>query len=721
MAEQNPKQSLKKIIMVFLILSLSGGGLIVYGFVKTQAVNGQYWRQRSKERRTTELRDAAKRGDIYSSDGKTLATTIVVCDLYIDLGYREVKDNDKVALRNKKNKIVYDTTIKHDDFVKNLDTVCLLISQAIPNMSKAECRHKILSERKKQHPNQCFLVARNIPYTAWLQLKEVKGWGRGIIEHVDDKDVRHHMRVRIYDNLGANVIGFRNGMLDRYTGLEGYYDSILRGQDGKYIGRRLTRGVWLPETPIQPKIDGQHITATIDTRYQDIAEQALRQTLAQRNASSGCVVLMEANTGYVLAMANLSRDTARRGYFEQLDRNIACSDRLHPGSTFKSVVVAAAMNDDSIRIDTNMRLRSNVKNFDGTEQGEIKDEHVVGDTISLAEAVIYSSNVAMAELGWKFYRNSRSRFVDQVRHVFPSEILNLDLKTNEYRQRINNPRPNRDFLNLCFGYSTAVSPMQLLTFYNAIANGGQMMKPLFCRSIIIDDDVTEIKPVELKEHTLNRASVEFLRNTLQRVVTEGTATSVKGTTYGIAGKTGTAKVKVEEGSANDAFFVGFFPAEKPKYTCLVLIRNTYSSGGAAAAPVMKRVADGVMALDKELGKAKMDRIDWNTPESKRVPSTVKGYMPDIKASYKKMDIDFQLADSTYRWVTYKEQFQNYSPRTDIMPNCVGMTIKDAMRLLDELGIKTRFSGYGRVVSQQPTARTPIRRGNTAVLTLKADK
>ncbi|MBQ4377403.1 MAG: transpeptidase family protein [Bacteroidales bacterium] len=713
-------------LAVFLTFSVIGGGLLLYGLIKTQGVNGEFWREKSKERRTADLSDPARRGDIYSSDGKTLATTITVCDLYIDLGYREVKTADKVAQRDKNNKIVYDTTIKRADFVRYLDTVCLLIHEAVPSTSKAEWRRKLVAERSKQRPNQCFLVARNIPYTSWLKLKEVKGWGRGVIEQVEDKedinkskDVRHHMRMRIYDNLAGNVIGFKNGMLDCYTGLEGYYDSILRGQDGLYEARRLTRGVWLPETPKRAKVDGQHITATIDTRYQDIAEQSLRQALTDRHATSGCVVLMEASTGYVLACANLCNDTSNRSrYIERIDRNMACSDRMHPGSTFKTVVVAAAMNDDSVHVDTNMRLRSNYKNFDGTEQGEIKDEHPVGDTISLAEAVIYSSNVAMADFGWKLYRKRRSAFKSQVQRVFPSEILHLDVRTNESRQRINNLRPNRDFLNFCFGYSTAVSPMQLITFYNAIANDGRMMKPLFCRSIITDNGVTEIKPIEMEDHRLNLASVQFLRNTLQRVVSDGTATSIRGTSYGIAGKTGTAKVNVEEGSTNDAFFVGFFPAEQPKYTCLVLIHNTYSSGGAASAPVLKRVADGVMALDKDLGKVKMDRLDWKTADADRVPSTVKGYMPEIMASYKRMDMPFALADSNYRWVTYQEDFQNYSPRTDIMPNCVGMTIKDAMRLLDELGIKVRFSGYGRVKSQQPKARTPIRRGNTAVLTLE---
>ena len=704
-------------LAVFLTFSLTGGGMLLYGFVKTQALNGKQLREQSELRKKAELRDAAKRGDIYSTDGKTLATTIVVCDLYLDLGYRVVKDADNVPQKDADGHIIHDTTIKRAAFVKYLDTISQMIGDAVPTMTAAEAKRKIVNERRKAKPSQCFLIARNIPYTSWLEMRNIIGWRRGIIEQVDDHEVRHQMRVRIYDNLAGNVIGFRNGMLDYYTGLEGYYDTILRGQDGIYECRRLTRGVWLPDRPKQEKIDGGHITATIDTRYQDLADQSLRLALAERKGTSGCAILMEAKTGYVLACANLTADTMTHRFAERIDRNIACSDRLHPGSTFKPIVLAAMMNDDSITIDTNIRLRARVKNFDGTPEGELTDEHAIGDTITLAEAIIHSSNVAMADLGWAYYRRNRKHLVEQVRSVFPGDALMIDLRTPESRQVINDMRYTRDFLNLCFGYSTAVSPLQLLTFYNAIANDGRMMKPLFCRSIITERGTTTVKPVVMKEKAFDKATSRYLKSTLRRVVSEGTATSIRNNSYGIAGKTGTAKVHPTGFSANDAFFVGFFPADEPKYTCLVLIRNTFSSGGAAAAPVVRRIADGVMALDKEMGKIKMDQLEWDTPAASRVASNKKAYAAEVAEAYDRIDADFPLADSTYVWITYQDGFHNYSPRTDIMPNCNGMTIKDAMRLLNGMGMNVKFTGCGKVVSQEPRARTPIRKGNTAWLTL----
>lgn len=703
-------------LSIFLLLTLGGGGLMLFGFIRTQGVEGDYWRQRSKERIVSEMRDPAQRGDIYSADGKTLATTIVVCDLYLDLGHRQVRDRDGKPLYNTKGEPRIDTSISEKYFVAGLDSICMIIHEGAPSKSVKAIKEKLLAERAVEKPKQCMLIARNFPYTKWLELRQVTGWRRGIVEQVDDKDVRHHMRIRIYDNLGGNVVGMSYGLEERYTGLEGYYDSILRGQDGVFECRRLTRGTWLPERVVTQKIDGGNITSTIDTRYQDIAEQALRDALTQRNASQGCVVLMETATGYVKACSNLALDST--GHFRELaDKNIACSDRRQPGSTFKTVVLAAIMNSDSIKMDTSILLRARVKRFDNTPQGELTDEHAIGDTITVADAIIHSSNVAMADLGWKYYRKERNALSHEVRKVFPGQILNIDLRTPESKQRINNLRYTRDFLNFCFGYGTAVSPMQLLTFYNAIANNGRMVKPLFCQSYEVDGKTTEINVPVVLEQGMSRETAQYLQRTLRRVVTEGTATSIKNTSYGIAGKTGTAKINATGYSANDAYFVGFFPIDRPKYTCLVMINNTMSSGGAAAAPVMKRVADGVMALDKELGNIMMETLSWETPEESRTPFTSKGFRSDIADYYNRLDIPFALADSNYRWVTYNEGYHNYSPRTDIMPNCKGMTAKDAIRLLNELGMKVKFSGYGRVSAQQPKPHTPIKRNTTAILTL----
>lgn len=724
--------SLKKMVTIFLLIAMSGCALLLYGFIKTQAVEGNYWRQKSKERRISELRDPARRGDIYSSDGKSLATTITVCDLYLDLGYRKVVDSDNVPKKDRHGNVKIDTAISRQAFAAKIDTICLLLHQGNPRLSRAEYKQRIVNERSKPNPRQCFLVAKNIPYTTWLSLRQVEGWRRGIIQHTIDEngnyqDVCHQMRIRIYNNLGANAIGFRNGEKDIYTGLEGHYDSILRGQDGIYIGRRLTKGTWLPtltndsltvnETRQQPKIDGGSIVSTIDTRHQDIAEKALRQALQRTNAKAGCVVLMEVSTGYVLACANLHKDPGTQNYSEHIDGNLACSGFLQPGSTFKTVIAAAALSDDSLRIDTTLRLRAKYKKFDETPEGEIKDEHDYGDTLTLAEALIHSSNVAMAELGWQFYRTRRTHLLEQVKQVFPTEALYLDLRTNEKAQKLSTLRYTRDLTNFCYGYGTAVSPLQLLTFYNAIAADGRMVKPLFCKSITTAEGTTTLRPVVLRQHAFSKKTAQYLQGVLKRVVTEGTAQNISNNNYGIAGKTGTAKIKAQGFSSNDSYFVGYFPADKPKYSCIVLIDSTYGSGSSAAAPVFKRVADGTMALDKEMGRIKLGQIEWNTPQASRIPNCKKGYLTDIALNYKQLDIDFPMADSSFRWVAYHDGFMPYEPKANIMPDCTGMTIKDAIRLLADMGITARFSGCGKVVRQTPKPRTPIRKGNTATLEL----
>lgn len=713
--------------MFYLLLTVVGGIAIIASIVNIQWVHGDEWRARGLKREAGLRTDPARRGNIYSSDGKVLATTVTECDFYLDL---------------------VPTGISDSNFALYLDTVCMMLSEANPEHSVEYYRDRIATERAQEHPRRCFLVERRIPYSVWQSIGRLPGWRVGVVKQVDGRSVIRQVRAHIYGNMAGNTIGFDNARdKGTYTGLEGAYDSILRGQDGIFNCRRLTKGIWLPDEPrerkevpqrtdndkidtvvVQNKVDGQSIISTIDTRYQDIAENSLKKALRQYGGTAGCAILMEMETGYVLACANLALDTAKHDYLEVRDRNVAVSDVYEPGSTFKTVILTAMLNDKEISIDTSMKVKAVYKDFGG-KNGEIKDTHRKRDSLSVKEVMEESSNVGMSELGWMFYNKRRNRLVDLVKGMFPYENLHLDVNAGEYNTWVNDVNAsNRDFLNFCYGYSTAVSAMRLITFYNALGAGGRMVKPLFCKAIINGSKVREVKPVVLNKQICSKESAALMKELLEAVVENGTGNNIKNNTYGIAGKTGTAVHSYRDKTRYNGSFAGFFPSENPRYTCLVMIENSPAYGRQAAL-VFKAISDCVVAVDKRLSEGAV-KSAWPTlmadsTKAQQLPVLEKGNQKEIERVYKLIGQTYRTSDPSSEWVYYRTatdsvpgSYVPYSPAEGKVPNCYGMSAKDAVALLKEQGFKARVAGYGKVTSQLPKAGTVARQGTTVKVTLK---
>ena len=704
------KKQLQRMTMVYILLMVAGF-FVVGGFIKIQLVERKMWMDIAEKHEAEEIKDEARRGNIYSSDGKIMATTIPICNLYVDMGSRLVYDKKgNVAKDSTREKILPDSL-----YWPVIDSVCAMLGElGRPGRDAQYYKERFENERAKAKPSRCFLIERNIPYTTWDKIVHFNGWGRYVVKLMGDgTSVIRQSREHIYGNLAENCIGFGYNDHRLSTGLEGYYNSVLAGQDGLYECRRLTRGVWIPVTAVddegqsasdtlardkqkRERIDGADIVATIDTRYQDIAETALRQALHRSGGtsrSSGCAILMEAQTGYVLACSNLAWDSIYGEYRELPDKNIACSDLYNPGSTIKTVLLTAMMNDSSIVIDTAMRIRACVKNFTGRQDGEIKDDHFLykdkerkirKDTISLKEAITISSNVAMCELGWQNYNDRRNELKRLMERVFPYDILHLDLKTGEYKPIVNDiTLSQRDFLGLCFGYAQSISAMQLITFYNALANGGKMMKPLFCKAIIKNGERQEIKPVVMRESICDKKSLKTLNDLLVNVVEHGTGDNIKDNSYGIAGKTGTS-VNLNSPGVFNASFAGYFPAENPRYTCLVVVKNVPAYGRSAAAPVFKKISDCVVALDNRLENGK---IEVGSRSGRK-----------------------QLHTVAAKSATRGEE--------GVVPECRNMTVREAIATLESCGLRAKFEGRGRVVSQNYTKGTKLKTGSTVRLSLR---
>ena len=481
---------------------------------------------------------------------------------------------------------------------------------------------------------------------------------------------------------------------------------------------------------LRGKVDGRDIVSTIDTRYQDIAESSLRNALRRFGGSAGCAVLMEMETGYVLACANLAVDTSVHDYLEVRHRNVAISDVYEPGSTFKTIILTAMLNDPAVKIDTAMMLRAGYKNFGG-KYGEIKDDHTLNgrDSLNVREVIEQSSNVGMSDLGWQLYANRRDTLRMLVERMFPYGKLNPDVKAKEYDTYINNLHAsNRDFLNFCYGYSTRISALQLITFYNGLGAEGRMVKPQFCKGVMVGDRLVVNKPIVLNPRMCSRESALMMRTMLEGVVERGTGNNIKNNTYGIAGKTGTAVNNYANRHSYNASFCGFFPSENPRYTCLVVLeRIPYY--GRQAAEVFKAISDCVVAVDKRLSdgavKSVWPKLEEDSLKATQRPVVARGDQSGMRRLYKMLRQPFPSSDSSSRWVVYREgndstvgQYVPYVPAEGLVPNCGGMTAKDAVELLQTMGYRARIKGYGKVVGQQPAAGSSTKQGSIVVLTMK---
>lgn len=724
--KRNNKALFTKMLVLYLLLVLVVGGAMLASTIKTQVVDGDMWREKAKAREEIERIEPARRGTIFSSDGKVLATTVPVCDLCLDLG----RWPRMTAQDREKNPKQYKDYVKRDSaFCANVGVVCRILHTQFPAKSEQYFRDRIMNEYNKAKRSRCLYVARRVPYSQWETIRKLPGWGGYVVNKTAEGSVTSYIRAHIYGNLGENTIGLHYKTPDKegYTGLEGYYDSVLRGKDGKYICRRLTLGTWLPmedgdvpdedSTLIQHRVDGKSIVATIDTRYQDIAESALRSSMNQYGGQAGCAILMEVKTGYVLACSSLTRDTMGQ-LRENLWSNVACSDSYEPGSTFKTVVMTSMFNDKKIALDTAKRVRAGgVKRY-STTSGEINDGHgYATDTSSLPGVLAKSSNVGMCELAWEYYRNRRDDMKKGIEDIFPFGRMHPDIEVLEPNTRAGKLSSDRDFLNMSYGYSATVTPLQLITFYNAIANDGRMVKPLFCREILEGGRSRQIKPIELNAKVCSPEVAAQMRAMLVGVVEHGTGNNIRNAVYGIGGKTGTTQ-GISDKSIKNSSFVGFFPAENPRYTCLVLVERTSIAGRYAAAPVFRKISDCVVAFDKELGSIRLS-------DSGRVerPVATKAPRGQMESIHRLLGLPFVVVDSTTPtpWTFYDNAaggYVNYRVPSGVVPDCSGMTVRDAMRLLHDAGLKTRFRGQGKVVSQSPQPRTPVKQGATVTLELK---
>lgn len=645
------------------------------------------------------------RGNIFARDGSLLASSIPIFEIRMDLSTEVVSD------------IL---------FTSKIDSLSMLLSQLFSDKDPRTYKSDLQKARKEG--NRYFLVKNNIRYEELKKLKEfpIFRLGRfrgGLIV------IRKTSRELPYKELARRTIGFENPVESIYVGLEGAYSQVLIGEGGLQLKRRISNGDWIPvgdRPEVEPR-DGMDIITTIDINIQDLAHTALAMHLQTHQAYQGCAILMEVNTGEIRAIANLRYDPTDGKYKELF--NYSIGESVEPGSTFKLASVIAALETGKVRLSDYYFVGNGSVQY---HNRTMKDVHRPDSSyISVREIFEESSNVGISRLITSLFGQHPEAFVESLKKMSLGESLGIEIP-GEGKPRIKDPKDKRYWYGtslpwMSIGYELSLTPLQILSLYNAIANDGVMVKPLFVSEIKQGGQTIEkFGPVVINPSICSKTTLDAVKSLLEGVVTDGTAKILKDTNYRIAGKTGTALVADDNrGYAQkryNASFVGYFPADNPKYSCIVVVNRPQSGkiyGGAVAAPVFKEIANKVYATQ-------LDIHDLHHPKVKTalyLPISTTGYYQDIRESLSSLSYNIVQPKNAVDWVTtdsthYLVVLKPISFDPDTVPDLTGMTAKDAVYLVEGAGLNPSIQGKGLVFSQAPSAGSPLVKGSEIMLILE---
>ena len=633
-----------------------------------QWVEGDYYRKLAKERTVRNFVIPANKGNVYSADGSLLATSIPNYEIRFDA-----------------------VTPKAEAFEKNVKPLSDSLAAVL---GKPSSYFQNELRKARANKNRYYLIARNLSYTEYFKIKGFPlfnlGSNKGGII-IEQETVRKHPIGKIAER----TIGYErtnsNGTSDG-KGIEWAYRKYLNGKDGKILKQKIAKGQWKPLRDINevdPQ-DGYDVISTIDVFIQDIAHHALLKQLEDYKADHGCVVVMETSTGQVKAISNLGRGKDGT-YYETT--NYAVAESHEPGSTFKLVDLMAILEDKVADTSTVFDSNGGEIRYSGKA---VRDSHKGGyGKISLARGFEVSSNTVMVQAVYNNYKNNPSKFVNHVDSYGLNRKLGLDLK-GEGMPVIPQPK-DKNWSNIslpwmAFGYGVSVTPMQTLTFYNAVANNGEMVKPQFVSEIKEwNKTIKKIDKVVLNPKVCSQETILKLKAVLLNVVKKGTASKLYSKDFSMAGKTGTAAVNYAKDGGSGKYyassFVGYFPADHPKYSCIVVVHkpstvNNNYYGADVAGPVFKRIAQKIFT--------------------------------DAPSTNKIKNLDRKIPKQENNYDSYFVKSQMKSP---LIPNVKGMSGMDALALLENLGLKVKVTGIGKVKKQSLQAGQNIVKNTTILLEL----
>lgn len=699
------KEFLARVYIMALLLC-GVAATLMYKTAKISVWEGEYWREKGDSLYLKYVPVVADRGDILAADGSLLVTSLPYFELHIDFKADGLKE---------------------DVFKKNVDSLAYYLAKHVhPEMGQGQMRDWLIQKRRKG--DRYAFLAKNVSIRDLERIRTFpifrlgKNKGGLIVD-------RQQTRVKPYKLLAGRSLGLHRENAQT-VGIERTFDSYLKGEEGKRLMQRVTGGTWIPVSNLSD-LEGQRgadVVTTIQPDIQDIAEYALLEGLEKSQAVKGTAIVMEVETGKILAIANLGRE-GESGYDENY--NYAVGYSAEPGSTFKLASVMAMLEDEAADLETPVNL--------GGGQGKffdriMKDSKMHGiQESTMREAFAISSNVGIARLVQDYYgRDGRAgQFVKHMRAFHLDEATGVELD-GEPKPYIKDPSNSKDRWSgttlpwMSTGYECSLTPLQLLRFYNAIANDGKMMKPYIVSEITREGNtIKRFRPQVVESSIASSSTIKKAQELLQEVVETGTAKEYKPDHYMFAGKTGTARTDYFDPTSPrkqyTASFAGYFPADKPKYSCLVVVYDPIIGiyGATSALPVFKKIADRCMGINRDL-LAETEVPDtmpyedglrlagWSTKE-------------DILELMDEISVDAEVSGEGdwARLMSGKElnmEVKNIWDKNTI-PDMFGMGIRDAVYLLESRGLRVSYNGVGRVKQQSIQQGQPLIKGSLIHLTL----
>ena len=672
--------------LIYIAIALLAVALLVR-IIILQYVQRTKWADMSEKYvyKTAEM--PANRGDILTSDGRLLASSIPYYTIYMD---------------------TRSSGMSSSTWADGINGLSAGLAQLLGERSAAGWKSAITEARKKG--DRYFLIQRKVNFETLKKLKELPifregQYKGGMVAQADNR------RILPNSDLALRTIGYLNlGSEGNEVGVEGAFDKDLAGKNGVAVKQRLTGGDWIivdgPNSVDSQ--DGNDVVTTLDLYLQDVATSALRNQLRKNNADHGCAVLMEVSTGNVKAIANLGLQDDG-DYHEAY--NYAIGESTEPGSTFKLASLMAAIEDGVI--DTG--------DYVDTGTGTVKYyDKIIRDTkehgrLTVKQVFEESSNVGTSKLIYEHYKNNPKDFVNRLYAMRLNKPLDIQLK-GEGEPLIRYPGDKLwsglTLPMMSHGYEVLLTPLQILTFYNAVANDGKMMRPLFVTAVMRNGSVIKsYEPEVIINSIASRSTIRKAKKMMEGVVERGTATNLRNPNYKIAGKTGTAQIAHDKYGyrsgqrvSYSASFVGYFPAETPLYSCIVVVNSPSNGvyfGNVVAGTVFKEISDKVYAT-RFFRDYKPENKEDIKPSA---PDVGNGYRADLNEVLKNLDINYRrTADDD--WVATKESGDTVSLtgikiQPDLVPDVRGMSMRDALYLLENKGIRVRYTGKGRVLRQSP--------------------
>lgn len=712
------------VLLFFAIMVVFSAAKIVF------SAEGRKWRELGEKE--TVIKDRVilpKRGNIYTHDGKLLATSEPLYSIYMDF---------------------WAEGMTRDTLVKYVDELSKALSKKFPDRTAAQYKNLIISgwkqrEKEERQINQykakgtdkrvplrsryVRILRRDISY---VELKEIRTYPflnqrsnrSGLI--AEEKNARK----KPFGNLATRTVGSVYKDLEKggASGLELKFDSLLSGIPG-VKNRQKIQGKWMDIVEI-PAEDGYDIITTLDADIQDIAERALRDKLTETEAESGTAIIMEVESGEIKGIVNLDRMPT--GNYAEGNPN-AFSYMNEPGSTFKTVTTMVALDQGIITPTDSFYVGNGLFQYKGKQ---VRDHYWRQGRergyLTVTEGMEISSNVVMSKIVIKGYENNPAKYIDGIDKIGLRKQLKWDVPLHgiEGTSSIRYPNDKNNYWSkttlawMSFGYESKIPPIYMLMFYNAIANGGKMIKPFIAKKFVKDGRVMKefeaevINPKICKDTTLWQ-----IKEMLEGVVTNGTAKMVNSNYFSIAGKTGTAQIASGGGYGGGYYvsFCGYFPADKPKYTCFIGVRKPKGSpsGGGQAGMVFKNIAEQTYVRKTRL-----------TPQDCKVDSALQR-MPEIKNGnwennqtvLSALKFNFSGLENSADWVQMKHDSQNYQAqsltvKSGIIPNVLGMGARDAVYMLEKNGLRVNLIGAGKVVAQSFNPGEKLVKGTTISITLR---